>query len=162
MALNPKQAAAGVAAVLAAAAIAVPLIAEREGYVPRGYPDPGVGAELPTGCWGHTGGVEIGKVYTPEQCVKWLAEDAVKHGLEIAPCLPPDLPQDTRAAFISFAFNIGSARFCSSGVSARARGGDLAGACADLSKWVFAGKVKLPGLVTRRAAERALCEKGLG
>jgi lysozyme len=104
----------------------------------------------------------LGKRYTEEQCVQLLAQDAVKHGLEIAPCLPAELPQDTRAAFISFAFNIGSARFCSSGVSSKARAGDLAGACADLSKWVFAGKVKLPGLVTRRAAERALCEKGLG
>jgi hypothetical protein len=35
------------------------------------------------------------------------------------------------------------------------------GACAELSRWTYAGGKQLPGLVRRRAAERQLCE-GLG
>lgn len=103
----------------------------------------------------------IGQAYDPDTCAKWLAEDAVKHGLDIAPCLPAELPPQTRAAFTSFAFNVGSARFCSSGVSRKALAGDLPGACAELSRWIYGGGKVLPGLVTRRATERELCEAGL-
>ncbi|WP_405045477.1 glycoside hydrolase family protein [Pseudomonas aeruginosa] len=39
--------------------------------------------------------------------------------------------------------------------------GDVRGACAELSRWVYAGGKKLGGLVRRRAAERELCEIGL-
>jgi lysozyme len=105
--------------------------------------------------------VVIGKAYTDEQCAADLAQDAVRHGMDIAPCLPAELPVETRAAFISFAFNIGAAKFCGSTASRKARAGDLAGACAELSRWVYAGGKQLPGLVRRRAAERRLCEQGL-
>ena len=36
--------------------------------------------------------------------------------------------------------------------------GDYSGAAAEFDKWVFAGKVKLNGLVKRRASERQLFE----
>ena len=36
--------------------------------------------------------------------------------------------------------------------------GDLAGACAELSRWTYAGGRQLPGLIKRRAAEREMCE----
>jgi lysozyme len=150
-----------VAAVLAAAAVAVPVIAAHEGYVPVGYPDPGVGVSLPTACYGHTGGVTIGKRYSQADCEAWLAQDAVRHGMSIAGCLPDELPIQTRAAFTSFAYNIGPAKFCSSSLSRRAQAGDLRGACKAIGLYVYAGTRKLPGLVKRRAAERALCEAGL-
>lgn len=148
-----------VAAVLAASAIAVPVIGTYEGTVNVGYRDP-VG--IPTSCTGHTGPeVVVGKRYSDAECARQLADDAVKHGLDIAPCLPADLPPKTHAAFISFAFNVGSAKFCSSTLSRKARAGDLKGACAELSKWTYAGGKQLPGLVNRRKAERQLCEEGL-
>lgn len=147
-----------IAAVLAAAALAVPTIAVHEGYVPKGYLDP-VG--IPTAGWGHTGGIVVGKIYTEDQLEAWLASDAVTHGLEISRCLPAELPVETRAAFTSFAFNIGSARFCSSGLARKARAGDIRGACDELSKWIYAKGRVLPGLVTRRRQERALCLSGL-
>ena len=56
------------------------------------------------------------------------------------------------------AFNVGNARFCSSTLARKANAGDMAGACAELSRWTYAGGKPLPGLVKRRATERAICE----
>lgn len=152
----------GVAAVLAAAALAVPVIAEFEGYVPVGYPDPALGVKLPTACYGSTKGIVLGRRYTETECANLLAADVVAHGVDISPCLPVDLPIETRAAFTSFGFNVGASKFCASTLSRKARAGDLRGACGELSKWVFAGGVRLKGLERRRAAERELCLRGLG
>jgi lysozyme len=117
-----------VAGVLAAAAFAIPMIGEFEGTVKVGYRDP-VG--IATSCVGHTGpDAVVGRKYTDEECAAQLANDAVKHGLEIAPCLPDVLPVETRAAFTSFAFNVGTAGFCRSTLAAKAKAGDLRGACA--------------------------------
>lgn len=151
-----------VAGVLAAAALAVPTIALFEGKVNVGYPDPGpLGVTLPTACYGSTKGIVLGRRYTDEQCAEMLAADAVKHGLEISPCLPETLPIETHAAFVSFGFNVGTGAFCKSTLSRKARAGDLWGACAELSKWTMSSGRVMRGLVRRRAAERELCEKGL-
>ena len=147
-----------VAAVLGAAALATPLIAHFEGSINVGYRDP-VG--IPTSCVGHTGpDAIVGRRYTDDECADQLARDAVKHGMEISSCLP-SLPVETRAAFTSFAFNVGTAKACRSTMFAKARAGDLRGACAELSKWTRAGGVVLKGLVRRRGAERAMCLRGL-
>lgn len=156
-----KSIAAGVAAVMAAGALAVPLIAEFEGFVPVGYPDPALGVKLPTACYGATAGIVIGKRYSEQECANMLAADAVSHGLQIAPCLPPELPIQTRAAFTSFGFNVGTSAFCKSTLASKARAGDLAGACAELAKWVSAGGKPMAGLIRRRQAERKLCLEGL-
>lgn len=156
-----KSIAAGVAAVMAAGALAVPMIAEFEGFVPVGYPDPALGVKLPTACYGATTGIVIGKRYTEQECANMLAADAVSHGLQIAPCLPPELPIQTRAAFISFGFNVGTSAFCKSTLAAKARAGDLAGACAELARWTRAGGREMAGLIRRRQAERKLCMEGL-
>lgn len=154
--------AARVAAVLGAAGLAAPLIAEFEGYEPVGYADPAPG-RFETVCFGHLQAGVLGKRFDEAACLRLLAEDAAAHGLEVDRCLgDAALPAETRAAFTSFAFNVGGAKFCGSTLAAKARGGDLAGACAELSRWTYAGGKPLPGLVRRRAAERALCEKGLG
>lgn len=147
-----------VAAVLSAAALAVPVIATHEGWIKVGYRDP-VG--IPTACYGHTGGIQLGRAYTDAECGQFLAEDALKHGMDIARCLPDDVPAQTRAAFTSFAFNVGAPKFCASTMATKARAHDFRGACAELSKWIYAGGKVLPGLVKRRAAERAYCESGL-
>lgn len=158
--MNPAQLVTRAAAVVAAAAIAMPVISEYEGKRNTGYTDPAPG-KYETICWGHLQPGVLGKTYTDQQCVELLAADAVKHGLDIAPCLPDVLPVETRAAFISFGFNVGAKQFCASSLSKKAMGMDLAGACAELSRWTYAGPKQLPGLVKRRAAERKLCEAGL-
>lgn len=150
---------AGVAAVLAAASAAVPLIADHEGVELTAYPDP-VG--IPTVCVGHTGPeVKVGQTWPLRRCMDVLAGDAVDHGLAIDRCIAVPVPAESRAAFTSFAFNVGPAAFCGSTLVRKLNAGDLAGACAELSRWVRAGGRSLPGLVRRRAEERAYCERGL-
>lgn len=143
----------------AAVALAIPLIIAFEGMVPRGYLDP-VG--IATSCVGHVGpDVVVGRRYSPEECRSQLAHDLERTAAGIAPCLPARTPQPVQAAMVSFAFNVGPQAFCRSGVARSLQHGDIRGACAGLSRWVYARGRQLPGLVRRRAAERALCERGL-
>lgn len=142
----------------AAIAVAIPVASVFEGRVLRGYLDP---IKVVTACDGHTKTAVLGKVYTPAQCDQLLAGDMLEHGLDIIPCLPEELPTETRAAFISAAYNIGAKNFCGSSMSRKALAGDLRGACNALPLWNKAGGKVFAGLVKRRAAEQSLCLKGL-
>lgn len=145
--------------IAAACGIAAPLTMHSEGEVRHGYRDP-VG--IVTDCYGHTGaGALLDRAYSDQQCKAQLLLDEAKAGQAIAGCIRVRIPLKTRAAFTDFAFNAGPRAFCHSRMAAHVNAGDLAGACAQLSRWVYAGGRVLPGLVTRRAAERALCEAGL-
>ena len=62
---------------------------------------------------------------------------------------------------MSFAYNLGSGVYCRNMAGSRINRGNLWEACAALSLYVRAGGRELPGLVRRRAEERALCEEGL-
>lgn len=147
-----------VAAVLAAAAVASPLVVEFEGWVLRGYRDP-VG--IVTACAGDTNNVTLGKAYTEDECQRRLALVLVDHGLDIAPCINAQLPVEIHAAALSFAYNVGASKACASTMFRKLNARDFRGACAEFSRWTYAGGRQLPGLVRRRAAERALCESGL-
>lgn len=140
-----------------AVAVALPVIALFEGLVLRPYRDP-VG--IMTVCYGETNTAM--REYTPAECKAMLEKSAREHAEAIAQCLPPDgLPEPIMAASISFAYNVGAQKFCASTMSAKLRAGDYRGGCAELSRWVYAGGKALPGLVKRRQAERAMCERGL-
>lgn len=154
----PRVVIAAVSGALAGAAAVAPLVIDFEGWERKVSPDP-IG--IPTGCAGVTAGMKPGQTFTDEQCVALTAAALAKHGAEIAPCLPAEVPVDTRGAFISFAYNVGTGAFCKSTLAKKAQAGDLVGACAELSRWTYAGGKQWPGLIRRRAAERALCEKGL-
>lgn len=162
---GPRRSAAGPAAALAAAVAAAamaatPLIAHFEGRRTHGYKDPAPGA-FETICYGHKQAGVLGKTKTPAECAQILAADAIAHGTDISRCIPVDTPLNTRAAFTSFAFNVGAPTFCKSTMARKARARDWRGACAEFPKWTYAGGKQLPGLAPRRAAERQLCEKGL-
>lgn len=137
------------------------LVGPHEGWVSRAYPDPAHGWAVPTACLGATQGIVKGRSYSDQECMDFLIRDLAAHGAKIAPCLPADIPVKTRAALISFAYNVGPDALCRSTLARKAKAGDLAGACAELSRWTYAGGRQLPGLVKRRAAERAMCEEGL-
>lgn len=145
-------------AILLAAAAGAPIVTEMEGRVLRAYRDP-VG--IVTACDGDTRDVRMGQVFTDEECDRRLLVALVEHGAQIAPCIKRDLPTPTHGAFLSFAYNVGASQFCGSTLLRKANAGDLRGACSELSKWVYAKGRILPGLVKRRAKERALCERGL-
>jgi lysozyme len=139
-------------------ALVIPLVVYYEGVVLRTYADP---INKITACTGHTGPeLRMGQSYTKEQCETMLYGDLLKHA-DALNCIKTPLADNQKAAFLSFAFNVGNGAFCKSTLARKANAGDLMGACAELSRWVMAGGRVLPGLVKRRAAERQLCEKGL-
>jgi lysozyme len=141
-----------------AVALVVPLVVQYEGTIPKTYRDP-VG--ILTACTGHTGPeLRMGQTFTREQCNEMLFADLHKHAKALD-CIRRPLTEGQTAAFLSFAFNVGNGAFCSSTLARKANAGDMAGACAELSRWVYAGGKQLPGLVKRRAAEREMCERGM-
>lgn len=154
--VRPKvMAGAGVAAVVA---LAASIIAPWEGRELRAYQDI-VGVW--TICYGETRGVQAGDTATAAECQSMLAKGVADFEVGIRPCLPAALPTETRAAFVSAAYNIGTGAFCGSSMSRRALAGDLRGACDALTLWNKAGGKVVRGLTNRRAAERELCLQGL-
>ena len=142
----------------AAAALVVSTVAIYEGTVLRTYRDP-IG--IVTACTGHTGPeLRMGQTFTKEQCTEMLYVDLLKHAQALE-CVKRPMSDGQKAAFLRFAFNVGNGAFCSSTLVRKANAGDMPGACAELSRWTYAGGKQLPGLVNRRAVERKLCEQGL-
>jgi len=147
------------ALIAACCAIAAPVVLLAEGKVNVGYRDP-IG--IVTSCVGHTGdGAVLGRKYTDAECSAQLQADLTHHAEAVNDCIRVDAPLKTRAAFVSFGFNVGASAFCTSTAARKLNAGDYLGACAELSRWTRAGGKVLPGLVKRRAVERALCEAGI-
>lgn len=147
------------ASIAAACAMCLPLLMSSEGWRLKTYLDP---VKIPTVCAGLTGpGIKMGQTYTDAECRQMTQARLDKEAQAVAACLPASTPVPALAAFLDLSHNIGIAGFCASRPAREARAGQLAQACRDLQLYVYAGGKKLPGLVTRRAAERALCEKGL-
>ena len=141
-----------------ATALAIPLVMLYEGTVLQSYRDP-IG--IVTACVGHTGPeLRMGQRYTRQQCEDMLYGDLLKHA-QALDCIKRPMTDGQKAAFLSFAFNVGNKAFCDSTLARKANAGDMPGACAELSRWTRASGRELPGLVKRRAAERELCERGL-
>ena len=141
-----------------AVALVLPVVMLYEGTVLRTYKDP---VSILTACTGHTGPeLRMGQTFTKEQCETMLYGDLLKHA-DALNCIKTPMEDNQKAAFLSFAFNVGNKAFCDSTLARKANAGNMPGACAELSRWTRAGGRELPGLVKRRAAERELCEKGL-
>ena len=140
----------------AAGAIAGGLIVKWEGTRYEAYrPVPG---DPWTICVGHTRGVKEGDTATQEQCDAYLAEDMAIAAQTVSRCITYPLTVSARAALISGVFNIGPSLVCGSTLQRKANAGDIAGMCAELSRWVYAGGKRYRGLENRRADERRLCE----
>lgn len=138
--------------------IATAVVSTFEGLRTDAYLDP-IG--IPTICYGHTATAKIGQSRTPWQCKEQLSKDLLIAIEDVESRVKVPLTVERRAALVSFVYNVGGTKFGSSTLLKKLNVGDPAGACAELSKWVYAGGVKLNGLVSRRAEERALCEVGL-
>ncbi|MFP3705904.1 lysozyme [Paraburkholderia sp. SIMBA_009] len=149
-----------------AAAVLMSVVPKFEGVVTRGYLDP-VG--IPTKCMGDTHDVVVGKRYSEAECRESLETQLIAHAEPVLKCTPALAGHTYQlAAAVSFAYNIGAGAYCSSSTARRFNAGDWRGACramnesdAGRAQWVTSGGRVLPGLVKRRAYERALCEKGL-
>ncbi|QXR36975.1 lysozyme [Alcaligenes aquatilis] len=139
-------------------AAAISLVAAWEGRSLIAYVDP-VG--IPTICDGYTHGVKLADVATPERCDA-LTEQEVRRALTVVDgSTPGQLPDGVRVALASFVYNVGPSAYGGSTLLRKLRAGDLAGACNQLPRWVYAGDKKLRGLELRREAERQICLSGL-
>lgn len=146
----------------AALAIAIPAVKQWEGYWPTVKVDT-VGTGRPcTGGYGETEGVKCGETHDQKY---W--EDRLKMRLadqydrELGKCVHVELPDATRAALISFAYNVGSAGACRSTVIKKMNAGDIRGGCEALMQWTRAQGRIVKGLVNRRDKERKLCLAGI-
>ncbi|MOA23784.1 Lysozyme RrrD [compost metagenome] len=116
---------------------------------------------IPTICYGSTAAVRMGQTRTQAECDALLAAELGEAIVAVDRLSKRPQPDTRRAALGSFVYNVGASAFERSTLLRKLNGGDVAGACAELSRWVYAGSTRLAGLVKRRAAERELCEVGL-
>ena len=158
--ITARLSALGLSAALAAAGGS---IAVHEGYVPGTYVDP---AGIITACFGHTSHrLTLGMEMSEQDCLQLLADDLVKHNTQLLQAVRVPLSEQEHAAYLSFVYNVGTGNFHSSTLLRYLNAGLRVEACNELPRWVKATvlgvKVTLPGLVTRRAAERELCLQGV-
>ena len=136
------------------------LIQAFEGFSPTVYICP---AGYPTVGYGHV--VQPGETFdaplTPEEGDALLARDLPRYELAVCRLIEVALSDPCFDALVSFTFNLGEGALQASTLRRLVNAGRSAEAGPQFDRWVFAGARKLPGLVRRRAAERALWERGL-
>lgn len=135
---------------------AVDLVKRFEGYKSEAY-------LCPAGVWtigyGHTLAVRPGQLCTDRQASLWLTEDLTRAAKaierKIGPAVIADLTDNQWGALLSFVFNLGTGNPSKPEWTLwkllRARNYDAIPA--QLTRFCYAGKTKLAGLVRRRAAE---------
>ncbi|HBP8874094.1 TPA: lysozyme [Escherichia coli] len=111
---------------------------------------------------GNTHNVTAGVRKTDAQ----IAADWERNILEAEHCVNSygngrKLSDNTFSAVTSITFNAGCGSMKSSTLFRYLRAGDVAQACSQFPRWVYGGGKVLPGLVTRRGAEKQLCMDGL-
>lgn len=135
---------------------ALALIKQFEGCKLHAYPDPGTGGEPYTCGWGSTGpDIHPGTVWTQDQADNRLLLDVTRFARGVRKLLVRPVTDGQLAACISLAYNIGLRAFGGSTLLRLLNAGDYAGASLQFPRWSRAGGRVMPGLVRRRAAERA-------
>ena len=138
----------------------VSLIRAFEGFSPVAYVCP---AGVPTIGYGHV--IQSDERFevslSLEEGEALLRKDLPRY--ERAVCRLIDMPLGDLCfdALVSFTFNLGEGALAASTLRRLVNVGRVTEAGPQFDRWVFAGAYKLPGLVRRRAGERALWERGL-
>ncbi len=129
-----------------------------EGCKLKAYPDPGTGGKPWTIGYGHTGPeVTPGLIWTQAQADKALASDLAAMGRSVSALIGAvPTTQGQFDALTDFAFNVGPENLKNSTLLKKHLARDYAGAADEFGKWIKAAGKVLPGLVTRRAREKAL------
>lgn len=83
----------------------------------------------------------------------------VIEAIKYSPILALPENADKLCAIADFCYNLGSTRYKASTLRKKVNAGRWQDAGKELEKWVWGGGKKLPGLVTRRQAEKALITK---
>lgn len=139
----------------------IDLIKRFEGCRLEAYPDPATGGEPWTVGFGHTSAagapaVHKGLRITQQEADDILVRDLVKYEAAVQRALKRNPTDNQFSAMVSLCFNIGPGNFESSSVVRKFNAGDVQGAADAFRLWVKAAGKTLPGLITRREAERAL------
>jgi lysozyme len=138
----------------------IDLIKSFEGCVLKAYPDPGTGGDPWTIGWGTTRGVKRGMTITQEEADLLLAEDVNGFASQVSRMVRVPLNQNQFDALVSFVYNVGAGAFGNSTLLRLLNEGEYEGAAGQFGRWVHGGNGEtLPGLVRRRAAEKALFEE---
>ena len=135
----------------------VELVKRFEGFRPKPYLCP---AGVPTIGYGHTEDVSLSDPpVTREAAAALLERDLAVFAAGVARLLTAPVKQSQFDALVSFAYNVGLGNLQRSTLLKMVNSGDLAGAASEFAKWTKSKGRELPGLVKRRAAERALFEE---
>ena len=116
-------------------------------------------AGVPTIGYGHTHNVKLGMTCTKEQAEEWVEDDFFHAKQDVLAVVRVPLTSNQLEALASFVFNLGVRKLIQSTLLKKLNASDYKGAAAEFDKWVFAGSVKLNGLIKRRASERQLFEE---
>jgi lysozyme len=108
--------------------------------------------------YGHTRGVREGQAITQDEADALLVDDLDLAATQVRGMVTVPLTQGQFDALCDFVFNLGAGRLRDSTLLRLLNQGRYQDAAAQFRFWVMAGGKPLPGLVTRRAAERALFE----
>lgn len=130
-----------------------PLVKDAEGLSMNAYLCP---AGVPTIGWGHTAGVKLGQTITLEQAEAFLREDLGNALSDVKRLVKVPLSVHQTAALVSWVFNLGAGNLAGSTLLHLLNERNYRGAADEFGKWTHGGGKVLPGLVKRRAAERAL------
>lgn len=135
--------------------VAIRLIKLSEGLRLQAYQDP-------LGIWtigyGNTSMAKPGKYITQDLADTFLETDALIAAQDVHRLVKVDLTQGQLDALTDFVYNFGAKKFADSTLLKRVNSKDWLGAAEEFGKWVHGTdskgvKIKLPGLVTRRARE---------
>lgn len=110
--------------------------------------------------YGTTAGVKPGQRITEQQAEELLRKDAAQVEAQVLRTIKVPLTQGQFDALVSFTYNLGAGNLADSTLVRLLNAGDYMGAAAQFDRWNKAGGKVLKGLVTRRAAERAMFEGG--
>jgi lysozyme len=136
----------------------IALITRFEGCELEAYLDAST-RKIPTIGYGHTGAsVSQGLRITQERACELLAADLLSTEIAVTRAVTVPITQAQFDSLVSLTYNIGPKNFQSSTLLKKLNAGDTSGAAQEFERWIHAGAEILPGLVARRAAERALFE----
>lgn len=154
--------------IFSACALMVAGTMAHEGWVLRGYPDPVVGAKLPTACDGVTEGVVLGRIYTEAECVQMSMLAKVKHAAPLVDCIEKEMPPAFLATMVDTAYNVGVGAFKKSTMCRQMKAGNYPAACDALLLYKYAGGKDCSvrsnncyGVWLRRQEQRSVCREAL-
>ena len=131
----------------------IDLIKRWEGWRSKAYKCP---ANKWTIGYGHTKTARRGMVISQQEGHRLLRQDLQIYENAVHNLVSVPVNQNQFDALVSFTYNVGRGALSQSTLLRKLTQGNYTEAADQFSRWVYGGGRKLPGLVSRRAAERQL------